>query len=106
LRKDQWVSVKDRKGNESWLKGKAGFDLYNNLKATDKLLNRTLQPVADYDDEYDLIYINWGGKGGVKHTAETHTKDGKIIRFDFNKKDIIVGVEIEGLVSSKKEGKK
>lgn len=99
MKKEKWKTIKHKNGDIAWVKGKEGMKLYNDLKAQDIFFKKSLKPFAHCDKEFDLIYIGWKGVSKVVHTVETHTIDGKIIRFDMSDNGEIVGVEVEGLIN-------
>ena len=48
---------------------------------------------ADYDEDHDIFYINWSSMG-TEYSEEYKTDDGQDIVLDYNKDDVIVGIEI------------
>ena len=49
----------------------------------------------DYDKEFDILFINFGGK--VEHSRELRNVN---LVLDFNKKDEVVGFELEGFLEA------
>jgi uncharacterized protein YuzE len=81
-------------------------NLYDREKKMDKWMFNKLRPRAYYDEEFDMLTICFNGERKIEHTIDTHTVEGQTIRFDFDKNNHIVGVEIEDLVQGGKNGKK
>ena len=54
------------------------------------LAYRIIKPCINYDQEYDILYIRFGGTNKVESTIEL-TSD---LRVDISKKGIIVAIEI------------
>ena len=65
--------------------------LYQELIRAQKRNNKVIKPKIDYDEEYDIFYMWFGGNTRVKYTIETSPD----IRFDINQNENIVAIEIE-----------
>jgi len=54
------------------------------------LASKIINPSINYDKEYDILYLWFGGKNKVESTIEL----GNDLRVDINKKGMIVAIEI------------
>jgi len=68
------------------------------IKETMKQNKQLLKPKIDYDKEYDIFYLWFGGNRKVAHTIEVS----ETMRFDVTKDGFIVSVEIEDLMEKLK----
>jgi hypothetical protein len=96
--KEKWFKIKDKEITV-YVKGKEGLKFYKDIKKQSKIVYKLFKPSADFDDKYDMIYIAFNGGRGVEYSVESKTKQGNTVIFDFDIKDNVVGVEIEGLTS-------
>lgn len=74
----------------------------NFLKEMKKLMEfnkKMLKPDMNFDPEYDIFYLWFGGSRKVSHTIEVSSQ----VRFDVTKDGLLVAVEIEGLFQHLKE---
>lgn len=71
-------------------KGMSGVEFQRERKKHMKIAMKIIQPKIHYDQEYDILYLWFGGKNKVESTIEL-TDD---LRVDINKKGMIVGIEI------------
>ncbi len=69
------------------------------LKENQKQMKKLLKPKIDYDKEYDIFYLWFGGDRKVESTIEVDND----MRFDVTKDGLIVAVEIEGLLNKLKK---
>lgn len=71
-------------------KKQTGAQFQKERKKQMKLAYRIINPSINYDKEYDILYIWFGGRNKVESTIEL-TSD---LRIDINKKGMIVAIEI------------
>lgn len=76
-------------------KNKNEESFFKELKENRKLMKKMLKPKIDYDNEYDIFYLWFGGNKKVNSTIEVDED----MRFDITKDGLIVSVEIENLMS-------
>lgn len=79
----------------------SGTQFQNERKKQMKLAYRIINPSIDYDREYDILYLWFGGKNKVESTIEL----GSDLRMDINKKGVIVAIEIVNFSKYQKKGK-
>ena len=61
------------------------------LKKMRKVNLEAFKPKMIYSQDYDMLSFVFNGEEDVEHTIEV----GNFIRFDINKQDEVVGIEIE-----------
>jgi len=99
LNKDIYKLLKTMKKKKS---SKNYEKFYKEMIRAQKRNNKVIKPKIDYDKKYDIFYMWFGGNTDVKYTIETSPD----IRFDINKNENIVAVEIENFSEHLKEEKR
>lgn len=97
IKKEDWVEVKEpslKKGDKIWVKGKEGLKFHKDLKKNREFLTKVFNPRPLYTSEFDIFSI-WWGKQKTHVTSELNLLSQGDLRFDFDKKGNVIGLEID-----------
>jgi uncharacterized protein YuzE len=95
--------MSNKKTEIIYAKDKSALKFIKDRKKSMRFLQRVFDPRFHYDKDYDILLIYFNGKGKFKRKYKETAEITEDIRFDFDSKQNIIGIEIEDFSKKIKE---